>query len=143
MANNNTPFKIRGFSYSDAKIEFNGVDLPGVTAFDLPEVNTKNNNYGLGVNPVSRSSGIKEYNGSMDMDFDTQKLLRGFSPTGKMTDIPPGVLVLSLEAVDGSKEIVTYPFFQFNATGISGSQGDENLVQSIDVIYGGYVQSSF
>lgn len=143
MGQNNTAFVINGYSYADARMEFNGIDLPGVVAFDLTANQNKANNYGLGANPMSRSKGNKEYSGSMDMDYDTQNLLSGLSATGNLVDIPAGVMILSLERTDGGKEIVTLPFFEFQGDGLGGSQGDENLTKSIDVIYGGYTKESF
>lgn len=143
MGQNNTSFVLNGYSYADAKLEFNGVDLPGVTSFEFTKNQNKANNYGLGANPVSRSRGNKEYAGSVEMDYDTQNLLEGLSPTGLMTDIPSGIMILSLERADGGKETVTMGFFEFSGDGISGSQGDENLTQSIDVIFGSYDKETF
>lgn len=143
MGQNNTAFVLNGYSYADAKLVFDGVDLPGVTSFEFTKNQAKTNNYGLGANPVSRSKGNKEYAGSMEMDYDTQNLLQDLSSTGLLTDIPSGVMVLSLERADGGKEIVTMGFFEFSGDGISGSQGDENLTQSIDVIFGSYEKETF
>lgn len=143
MGQNNTAFVLNGYSYADGKAEFNGVELPGITSFDFSAPQTKSNNYGLGANPVSRSKGNKEYSGSLEMDYDTQNLLAGQSPTGKLVDIPAGIMIFSLERADGGKEIITMPFFEFGGDGLSGSQGDENLTQSIDVIFGGYTKQTF
>lgn len=143
MSNNNTPFQLNGFSYADAKATFNGIELPGCTAFEFLRNQSKANNYGFGKNPVSRSRNNVEYSGSLEMDYDTQKLLENLSATGLLSDVPAGVLIFSLEKADGGKEVITLPFFEFMGDGISGSQGDENLTQSIDVIFGGYSKESF
>ena len=143
MGQNNTAFNLNGYSYADAKVTFNGIELPGITSFEFSSPQPKSNNYGLGKNPVSRSRGRVEYSGSLEMDYDTQNLLEGLSPTGLLKDIPAGVVVMSLEKADGGKETVTMPFFEFASDGLSGSEGDENLTGSIDVIFGGYVKKSF
>ena len=144
MGQNNTAFQINGYSYADAKLSFDGVDLPGVTAFEFNSTQGKTNNYALGKNPVSRSRGTVEYSGSMDVDRDTMRILGDtLSPTGLLYDIPAGVMVVSLERPDGGKEIVTLPSFEFMADGIGGSQGDENLTRSIDVIFGGIAKETF
>lgn len=143
MSNNNSAFQLNGYSYADGKATFNGIDLPGVTSFEFNPTQTKTNNYGLGKNPVSRSRGAVEYAGSLEMDYDTQKLLGNLSPTGLLIDVPVGVMIFTLEREDGGKEIITMPFFEFQGDGISGTQGDENLTQSIDVIYGGYSKETF
>jgi len=143
MANNNAAFQLNGFSYADGKATFNGLELPGVTSFEFNPTQSKTNNYGLGKNPVSRSRNNVEYSGSMEMDYDTQKILSQLSPTGLLIDVPVGVMVFTLERADGDKEIITMPFFEFQGDGIGGTQGDENLTQSIDVIFGGYSKETF
>ena len=142
MSNNNTPFVINGYNYADAKITFNGIDLPGITSFDLSPTQTKTNNYGLGGNPVSRSRGNKEYTGNLEMDYDTMNLLAVLSPTGLLIDIPVGILILSLVRPGGGKEIATANFTEFMGDGLGGTQGDENLTKSIDIIFGSYSKIS-
>lgn len=143
MANNNTAFQLNGYSYADGKATFNGIELPGVVSFEFKRNQAKSNNYGLGKNPVSRSRNNVEFTGSIEMDYDTQKLLQPLSPTGLLGDIPPGIMILSLEKVDGGKETVTMGFFEFMSDGIGGSQGDENLTDSGDVIFGSYTKKTF
>lgn len=143
MARNNTAFVINGYSYADAKCSFNDIELPGVTSFDFQEAQVKSNNYGMGKNAVSRSRGIVEQSGSIEMDYDTANLLAPLSPDGKLQSIPAGLMVLSLEKVDGGKEIVTLPFFEFMGDGVGGSQGDDNLTNSSDAIFGTMQKTSF
>lgn len=143
MGQKNTAFVLNGYSYADGKATFNGVELPGITSFEFNAPQNKSNNYGLGQNPVSRSRNNKEYNGTLEMDYDTQKLLEGQSPTALLTDIPSGVMIFSLERADGGKEIITMGFFEFMADGLSGSQGDDSLTHAIDTIFGSYIKESF
>lgn len=143
MAQNNTALSINGYSYGDGKAEFNGVELPGVVSFEFTKSQAKTNNYGLGGNPVSRSRGKIEYSGSIELDFDTAKILRDeFAPDGTLTSIPAGVMVVSLERADGGKEVITLTAFEFSGDGLDGSEGDENLTKSIDIIYAGFTLSS-
>ena len=143
MGANNTPFSINGYSYADGKATFDGVELPGVTSFEFIIGQGKSNNYGFGKYPVSRSRGKVEFNGSLEMDWDTQRALNALSPTGLLLDLPPGIMVFSLERADGGKETITMTAFEFMADGLSGSEGDENLTGSIDVIYGSFLPKSF
>jgi hypothetical protein len=143
MGQNNTSFSINGYSYADGKATFNGVELVGVTSFDFKRNQVKANNYGLGKNPVSRSRGKVEFTGSLEMDFDTQKALEALSPTKLLADIPAGIMVFSLERPDGGKETVTMNNFEFMGDGLAGSEGDENLTASIDVVFGSYIKKSF
>lgn len=143
MARNNTAFSLNGFSYADAKIEFNGTELPGVTSFDFAETQVKTNNYGTGKNAVSRSRGKVEATATLEMDYDTANLLSSISPDGKLHSVPAGLLVLSLEKEDGGKETMSFTFFEFNGDGLAGSEGDENLTMSIDAIFGTMIKTSF
>lgn len=143
MGQNNTPFTLNGYSYADAKVTFDGIDLPGVTSFEFKYTQEKVNNYGMGKNPKSRSRKEIAYEGSMDMDYDTQTLLGALSSTGLLTDIPSGVMILSLVRADGGKEIVTMGFFEFQSGGIGGSTGDDELTISTDIIFGSYEKESF
>lgn len=143
MGNENTPFSLNGFSYADAKIEFNGLELPGITSFNFKKTKGKRNNYGLGSNPVSRSKLHNEYEGSLDMDYDTQKILAVLSPTGLLTEVPAGIMILTLAKEDGGKEIVTVTTCEFENDGITGAQGDENLTESITIMFGTYNKVTF
>lgn len=140
---NNAAFTLNGYSFGDAQISFNGIDMPGITSFEFNSSQSKTNNYGLGKNPVSRSRNNIEYEGSIELDYDTQNLLASLSPTGLLKDVPSGVMVLSLSRPDGGKETVTMGAFEFSGDGISGSQGDDNLTHSIDVIFGSYTKETF
>ena len=77
------------------------------------------------------------------MDWDTQRALKPLSATGLLSDIPAGVLIFSLEKAGGGKETITMGTFEFSGDGLSGSEGDENLTGSIDVIFGSFIPKSF
>ena len=143
MGAKNTAFAIDGYSYADGKATFNGIELPGVTAFEYKRDQAKSNNYGFGKNPVSRSRGKVEYAGSMDMDWDTQGVLNNLSPTKLLADITPGIMIFSLERFDGTRETITMTGFEFNGDGLSGSEGDENLTGTIEVIFGSFIKKRF
>ncbi|MFR9589077.1 MAG: hypothetical protein SNF86_06695 [Rikenellaceae bacterium] len=135
MGRVNTGMTLNGYSYADSQVVYNGVDLPGVTAFELTRTQSKQNNYGTGRMPVSRSRGRVENTGSITMDYATQRILTNLSATGLLGDLPAGVLVISLEAGDGSKEVVTVTGLEFTTDSIAGTEGDNNIATSTDVIF--------
>jgi len=144
MGQNNTPFQVNGYSYADGRFTFNGIDIAGIKAFNYKVTKTKTNNYGLGENPESRTKGKKEYSGSMDMTPSAEKILiDNFSPSGLLVDVPAGTAVFSVVREDGGKEVVNMPFFEFQSEGFEGSEGDEDLSTSNDVIFGGFVRESY
>lgn len=69
------------------------------------------------------------------MDYATQRILTNLSATGLLGDLPAGVLVISLEAGDGSKEVVTVTGLEFTTDSIAGTEGDNNIATSTDVIF--------
>ena len=138
----NTPIQIQGYTFADGRCTFDGLELPGVTAINFPVSQAKTNNPGLGKFPVSRSRGGVDYSGgSMDLDIDTMNILRALSPDNLLPSIPMGILIFTLENYDGTKEIWTFNFFEFISDGLEGSQGDENLTKSIDIIFAGMVKT--
>ena len=143
MGAKNTAFAINGYSYADGKATFNGVELPGITSFEFKRDQAKTNNYGFGKFPVSRSRGKVEFTGTLELDWDTQRVLENFAPTKLLADVPVGIMIFSLERPDGGKETITMTAFEFNGDGLSGSEGDENLTGSIDVIFGSFIPKRF
>jgi len=136
MAQDNTPFSLQGMAYADAKVEFNGIELPGVKSFDFSERQEKVNNPGTGKNPVSRSRKGTEQNASMELDLGTIEKLEDISPTGKLIDVPAGTLVISVARDDGTKKMYTFNLFEWMEDGLSGSTGDDELLRSTDCIFG-------
>lgn len=137
MANRNTPFQLNGYSFIDGKFFFGGIELPGVRALSIKTTQEKNNKYGAGVNPIARGRGVKETEGSIDLDLETRNII--MSKLGvaavDMTDIPPLPLVVIF---DNGEEVVTatVPFTEFKNDGVETSQGDDELVMTYDLAVG-------
>ena len=73
---------INGVAFSWATINFNlfGVPIKGIVSIEYKTKQTKSNNYGAGVEPVSRGYGKKEYDGSIEIYLDEWKKVIAAAP---------------------------------------------------------------
>ena len=137
MSYRNTPFNLIGYSFSDGKFTFNGVELPGIRAIDIKVEQEKNNKFGAGVYAVGRGRGVKDVTGSMDLDIETRNILqKAFAPVGDMTDVPPGVLVVTFDDDNGNIIRVNVTALEFKNDGVSTAQGDDEIVMTYDIVAG-------
>lgn len=130
---------INGTSYAWANISVNpfGVPLTGIVAISYKRKQNKTNNYGAGVEPVSRSRGIKEYEGSIEVYLDEWKAFIASSPNRDPLDIPAfdipvtfgGTGVLTTKDVLRAVEFLEDP--------LDGKSGDTTLKCTIPLIIGG------
>lgn len=83
---------INGKAYEFSDIEF---ELFGIRIFDVKEIDyaTKRNianNYGSGEEPISRSNGVKTYEGKISLGMKEVEFIRDKMPAGSdLTDIAP------------------------------------------------------
>ena len=85
------PALINGINYSWSNVKLNlfGTPVVGVVAIEYDTTQEKKNNYGSGVDPVSRGYGNKENKGSIEIYRDEwQKIIAG-SPNKDPLDIKP------------------------------------------------------
>jgi len=81
---------INGVSYSSAnvKLVLFGVPVIGVTAIEYSAKQKKENNYGLGFDPVSRGYGQKEYTGKITLYREVWAAIIANAPGLDPLDIP-------------------------------------------------------
>lgn len=127
---------INGIAYSWAQLKINilGANPAGITAISYKEKQEKQNNYGLGNQPVSRSRGKIEYEASISMYQSEVEALQAASPTGRIQDIPPFDIV-SAFIPDGGKIVAhTLHNVEFMENGRDLKQGDMDVVVVLPLI---------
>lgn len=141
MSYTNTPFELNGVSFSDAKVTFNGLNLPGIRGLNVTVQQDKANKFGAGVYPVARGRTVKDPTGSLDMDLETRNLLKNtFAPLTELTDVPPGVLTVIFD--NGVQNIIiNITAVEFLNDGLETSQGDDEVVRSYDIVCGVYTDA--
>lgn len=96
--------------------------------------NTKTN-YGLGVEPVNRGFGNREYTASITMDYNTQVQLRALK--GSLMNLGEFDLVISfaneLGTDDWTTETVTLKGCLFTEDGMEAEQDDTNITKEFDL----------
>src|SRR5674476_495837 len=82
---------INGTNYSWSNVSVNpfGIPLTGILSIDYKRKQVKTNNYGAGVEPVSRGYGMKEYEGSIEVYMDEWKAFIAAAPGRDALRIPP------------------------------------------------------
>lgn len=124
------------YSYSNISVVLFGTPIVGITKIDYKRKQKKENNYGFGVQPVSRGYGNYEYEGSIELYTDEWKRIIEASPNRDPLAIAP----FDIQVVFGgtglavSKDVLR--MVEFMEDGLTASQGDTKLLVTIPLIIG-------
>lgn len=77
------------YAWGDIKVCINGVHVVGITAINYGDKQDKQNNYGSGRHPVSRSSGRITPEAKITLYMSEVVAISRTSPTGRLQDINP------------------------------------------------------
>jgi hypothetical protein len=114
-----------------------GVPLIGITKLTVKASQTKENNYGMGAEPVSRGYGRKEYSGTMTVYLDEIKKILSASPNRNLLDIPMFDIPLLFASSRTSPYKVVLKAVEFMENGIDTSEGDTKILTEIPLAIGG------
>ena len=130
---------INGTNYSWSNISVNpfGVPLTGIVSITYKRKQTKTNNYGAGVEPVSRGYGIKEYEGEMEVYLDEWKAFIAASPNRDPLQIPPFNIPVTFSGQGVLTMKDTLRAVEFMEDPLEGKSGDTKLTVKIPLIIGG------
>jgi hypothetical protein len=129
---------INGINYSWANVTINlfGVPVVGITKIDYKRKQKKENNYGIGAQPVSRGYGNFEYEGSIELYTDEWKRIIAASPNRDPLLIAP----FNIQVVYGGTGVTidkdVLRAVEFMEDPLAASQGDTKLLVSIPLIIG-------
>jgi len=130
---------INGVAYSWSGINMNilGTDIKGFTEINYSEKQDKVNNYGAGVEPVSRGYGRKEYSASITLEMKEVRRIQSAMPPGKsLLDIPAFPIAVSY--LNGNKVITDIIHkAEFTNNVVETKQGDSNIPVKLDLIIAG------
>jgi len=123
----------RAYDFTQVTLIIGGVSFSGVSAISWITEQTKENNHGLGKNPVSRGHGPKNTTGSIDFSMNEVEALRLAVDSGDLTDIPMfDILVYYGNIQNPTKHVIKNA--EFTSDGMEGSTGDTDLVRSFDYV---------
>lgn len=129
---------INGINYSWANITLVlfGVPVVGITKIDYKRKQKKENNYGVGAQPVSRGYGNYEYEGSIEIYQDEWKRIIAASPNKDPLTIPPFEIqvVYSGRGIAAEKDILKA--VEFMEDNFTANSGDTKLMVTVPLIIG-------
>ena len=123
------------YSWSGIKLVLFGVPVVGITKISYKVKQKKENNYGLGTEPVSRGYGNKEYEGSIELYMDEWKRIIEAAPGRDPLVIAPfdiQVLYGNNALSPDKKDVLRMVEFMENP--LDASQGDTKLTVTIPLI---------
>ena len=125
------------YSWGNLTIVAYGNIVIAVTALKYKSKQEKTNNYGLGIEPISRGYGRKEYESSVTLYIDELKKLRKVAPGGDIMQIPASDMqcLWAGSRVLPTKDVLKA--FEFLEDGTEASEGDTKLLVEIPLIIGG------
>lgn len=129
---------INGINYSWANITFTlfGVPVVGITKIEYKRKQKKENNYGIGSQPVSRGYGNYEYEGSIELYVDEWKRIIAASPNRDPLAISPFDIQVVFSGTGVTVEKDVLRSCEFMEDPLTASQGDTKLMVSIPLIIG-------
>lgn len=130
---------INGINYSSANVSviLFGTPVVGIISIDYKRKQKKENNYGLGFEPVSRGYGMKEYDGSIELYTDTWKAIIASSPNRDPLQIAPFDIPVTFggDGVLTNKDVLRA--VEFLEDPLAAKSGDTKLTVTIPLIIGG------
>lgn len=106
----------RSYDWASLRAQMLGQTIIGITALSYGMKQEKVNNYGAGVNPVSRGYGKREPEASITLEMkEVERIMAALPPGGSLVDIPPFPIVSSF--VNSSNQLVTHTLHNCEFTG--------------------------
>ena len=133
----NTPL-INGVNYSWANIKLVlfGVPVVGITKIEYSKKQKKENNYGMGTEPVSRGYGNNEYEGKITLYRDEWNKIIAAAPTKNPMDIDFFDIQVVYAGTRVAPVIDVLRSCEFMEDVLSVGQGDTKIMVEIPIIIG-------
>ena len=125
----------RAYDWASLRAQLLGQTIAGITAVSYGLKQEKVNNYGAGVNPVSRGYGKREPEASITLEMkEVERIQAALPPGGSLMDIPPFPVVVSF--VNASNQLVTHTLHncEFTQNKREIKTGDTNIEVELPLI---------
>lgn len=114
-----------------------GIPVIGITKIDYTRKQKKENNYGIGYEPISRGYGIVEYEASIEIYQDELKRIIAAAPNQDLLAIPPFDIQIIFQNQGLLLVQDTLKLCEFTEDSLSASQGDTKILVSLPLIIAG------
>ena len=125
------------YSWGNIKLILFGTPVVGITKIDYKIKQKKENNYGMGYEPISRGYGNKEYEGSIEIYTDELKRIINAAPNRDLMAIPPFEIQVIFENGLGVLQTIDLlKSCEFTEEGLTAAQNDSSLKVTLPLVIG-------
>jgi len=129
---------INGINYSwgNIRLILFGVPIVGITKISYKIKQKKENNYGMGYEPISRGYGNKEYEASIEIYTDELKNIIAAAPNREIMEIPPFDIIVQFED-PATGILLTQDILrmcEFTENGLDSAQNDTKLLVTLPLV---------
>lgn len=124
------------YSWANVKLVLFGVPVVGITNIEYKRKQKKENNYGFGIDPVSRGYGNKEYEGKITLYRDEWNAIIAAAPNRDPLDIPWFDIQVSFAGTRVQPVLDVLKACEFMEDPFTVAQGDTKILVEIPLIIG-------
>lgn len=124
------------YSWANVKLVLFGVPVVGITQIEYKRKQKKENNYGFGIDPVSRGYGNKEYEGKITLYRDEWNAIIAAAPNRDPLDIPWFDIQVSFAGSRVQPVLDVLKACEFMEDPFTVAQGDTKILVEIPLIIG-------
>jgi hypothetical protein len=124
------------YSWANVKLALFGVPVVGITHIEYKRKQKKENNYGYGLDPVSRGYGNKEYEGKITLYRDEWNAIIAAAPNRDPLDIPWFDIQVSFAGSRVQPVLDVLKACEFMEDPFTVAQGDTKILVEIPLIIG-------
>jgi hypothetical protein len=124
------------YSWANVKLVLFGVPVVGITQIEYKRKQKKENNYGFGLEPVSRGYGNKEYEGKITLYRDEWNAIIAAAPNRDPLDIPWFDIQVSFAGSRVQPVLDVLKACEFMEDPFTVAQGDTKILVEIPLIIG-------
>jgi len=124
------------YSWANVKLVLFGVPVVGITQIEYKRKQKKENNYGMGVEPISRGYGNKEYEGKIVLYREEWNAIIAAAPSRDPLDIPFFDIQVTFSGARVTASQDTLRACEFLEDPFTVGQGDTKIMVEIPLIIG-------
>ena len=125
----------RAYDWASIRVGLLGQTVAGITGISWEDMQEKVNNWGAGINPVSRGYGKYEAKGSITLEMkELERIQAALPPGGRIQDIAPFPIAISF--VNSSNALINHTLHncEFTHTQREVKTGDTQIEVELELI---------
>lgn len=124
------------YSWANVKLVLFGVPVIGITSIEYKAKQNKENNYGMGTEPISRGYGNKEYEGKITLYRDEWNAIIANAPSRDPLDIDFFDIQVSFSGTRVAASLDVLRACEFLEDPFTVAQGDTKIMVELPIIIG-------